>query len=107
MTDKEKYIAERIKSRIKEKDSTAEVILYGSHAAGNAGENSDWDILILIDKEIVTLKIEQEFRHYLLDLELEIGEPISVYVYSKKTWESKHSVTPLYRSIKSDGIALH
>jgi len=53
------------------------------------------------------LKIEQEFRHYLLDLELEIGEPISVYVYSKKTWENKHSVTPLYRSIKSDGIALH
>ena len=43
--------------------------------------------------------VEQIFRHHLLDLELEIGVPVSVYVYSKSDWEGKYSVTPLFRSI--------
>ena len=106
ITEREKYIIERIRDRVKEKDASAEVILYGSHASGNAREGSDWDILILLDMEEVNLKVEQDYRHYLLDLELEIGEPISVTVYSKKSWETRHSVTPLYRSINREGITL-
>jgi hypothetical protein len=51
--------------------------------------------------------LEQEYRHHLLDLELEIGEPISVTVYSKKKWESEHAVTPLYKSIEEDGVVLY
>ena len=104
MTDREKYIIERIRDRVKEKNSSAEVILYGSHASGNAREGSDWDILILLDSEEVNLRIEQDYRHELLDLELEIGDPISVIVHSKKSWNTKHSVTPLYRSINKEGI---
>ena len=106
MTEREKHIIERIRDKVKEKDGSAEVILYGSHASGTAREGSDWDILILLDREEVNLKVEQDYRHYLLDLELEIGEPISVTVYSKKSWEIKHSVTPLYRSINREGITL-
>lgn len=106
MNEREKIIIECIRDRIKEKDASAEVILYGSHASGNAREGSDWDILILLDRADVNLKTEQEYRHHLLDLELEIGEPISVTVYSKKSWEIKHSVTPLYKSINREGITL-
>lgn len=106
MTQREKNIADRIKEKIYEKDPTAKVILYGSRARGDYDMNSDWDILILVDKENATLQTEQEYRHHLLDLELEIGEPISVTVHSKKNWESKHSVTPLYKSINEDGVVL-
>ncbi len=106
MTAREKYIINRIRERVREKDYSAEVILYGSHAAGKAREDSDWDILILLDKEEVDLKVEQDYRHYLLDLELEIGEPISVTVHSKKNWETRYSVTPLYHSISNEGIIL-
>jgi predicted nucleotidyltransferase len=106
MTDREKYIIERIRDRVKEKDGSAEVILYGSHASGTAKQDSDWDLLILLDREDVTLKVEQDYRHYILDLELEIGEPISVIVHSKKSWTTRHSVTPLYRSISREGITL-
>jgi|SRR3989339_192358 predicted nucleotidyltransferase len=107
MTDREKNIALRIKNKIKERDSSAEIILYGSHASGTANEGSDWDILILLDREDVNLKTEQEYRHHLLDLELEIGEPISVMVYSKNRWDARHSITPLYRSISKEGITLN
>lgn len=106
MTEKEKDITQKIKDKIREKDPDAKVILYGSRARGDYRENSDWDILILVDRESVSLKTEQEYRHHLLDLELEIGEPISVTVHSKNKWESKHSITPLYRSIEKDGVVL-
>lgn len=106
MTENEKNIAVRIKEKVKEKDPTAKIILYGSRARGDYHIYSDWDILILVDKENVSLQLEQEYRHHLLDLELEIGEPISVTVYPKKKWESEHWATPLYKSIEKDGMVL-
>jgi predicted nucleotidyltransferase len=104
MTNKERHIIQIISKRIKELDPNAEVILYGSHARGQANKNSDWDILILLDKQNVTLTTEQKYRHYLLDVELEIGQPISVFVKSKKVWETKYPVTPFYQNIKNEGV---
>ncbi len=106
MTDREKHIITIISDRIKELDSNAEIILYGSHARGQAKMDSDWDILILLDNQEVTLKTEQKFRHHLFDIELEIGEPISVFVRSKYVWEHKYRITPLYQNIKTEGVRL-
>ena len=50
--------------------------------------------------------IEMEYRDELFDLELEIGEPISTFVFSKSDWEQKHEITPLYQNIKREGIYL-
>ena len=76
----------------------------GSHARGQANKDSDWDILILLDKQNVTLSTEQKYRHYLLDVEMEIGQPISVFVRSKRVWEKKYRVTPFYQNIKTEGV---
>lgn len=103
---KEQYIISLIKSKIRQKNSDAEVILFGSHARGEAHVDSDWDILILLNSLIVTRKTEKEYREELFEVELEIGEPISTFVFSKNDWESKHSITPLYKSIQRDGILI-
>jgi predicted nucleotidyltransferase len=104
MTIKEKHIIQIISNRIKELDPDAEIILYGSHARGRANKDSDWDILILLDKQNVTLTTEQKYRHYLLDVEMEIGQPISVFVRSKRVWKKKYRVTSFYQNIKSEGV---
>ncbi|MCK4815543.1 nucleotidyltransferase domain-containing protein [bacterium] len=96
----------KIKNIILEKEPDARIILYGSRARGDSQTESDWDILILLNKDEVDKKMEQSFRHFLFDLELEIGEPISVFVYSKMEWENKYSVTPYYKQIKSEGVSI-
>jgi predicted nucleotidyltransferase len=68
-------------SRISHQDPKAEVILFGSHARGQAGEESDWDILILIDGPKKNRLIEEKYRDEMFQLELELGEAISTFIY--------------------------
>ena len=86
-------------------DSKAEVILYGSRARGDERADSDWDILILTDYP-VDLATEEKFRDRLYDLELEIDEPLSVFIYSKNEWKRRQRITPFYKNVNKEGIAL-
>ena len=99
-------IQEQIKAVIQKTDGSARAILYGSRANGKAREDSDWDVLILLDRPKVSLKDEQLFRHNLYDLELKIGQPISTFVYSLHDWNTKMSCTPLFKSVQQQGTAL-
>ena len=106
VNEHEKHITDLIKKRVLQKSPLADVILFGSHARGQSDKDSDWDILILLNQSDVNRAIEREFRDILFDIELEIGEPISTFVFSKKDWEHEHQITPLYESIKREGIYL-
>jgi len=106
MNSHEQHIASLIKNQISRKNPDADVILFGSRARGQATDESDWDILILLNINKVDKVLEKEYREELFDVELEIGEPISTFVYSKSDWESKFRVTPLYKNIKKEGILL-
>ena len=106
MSPSHNTIIDQIKNVIKLTDPSAMAILYGSRATGKARPNSDWDILILLDKAIVSAKDEQIFRHNLYDVELETGESISTLVYTKQDWNTRLSVTPIYHAVKQKGIVL-
>jgi predicted nucleotidyltransferase len=106
MTKAESNIAKRIGARIKRTDSSAEVILFGSRARGQAEDESDWDILILIDKPKKDRSVEQKYRDELFKLELELGESISTLIYSKSDWESKYLFSSLYLNVKEEGIRI-
>ncbi len=96
----------RIKTAVREQESEAKVILFGSRARNEARSDSDWDILVLLDRKDVTLKDEQKIRHLLFDIELETGESISTFVYSLNDWNTRLSVTPLYQNIQKEGVYL-
>jgi uncharacterized protein len=96
----------QIKQIVKETDDSATVILYGSRARGDAKQDSDWDVLILVNKPEVSIKDEQVFRHRLYDLELKIGEPISTFVHSLHDWNNRHAQTPIYKRIQQEGKVL-
>ena len=98
-------ILRSIKESVHEIEPQAEVILFGSRARNEASDESDWDILILVPYP-VNLGEEQKFRHKLFDIELEYGQAISTFVYSKSDWQTRHKVTPLYQNIERDGLVL-
>jgi uncharacterized protein len=77
-------ILARIKKIVLYKDPSAKVYLYGSRARGTMQSDSDWDLVILLNKDKITTEIERSVTHPLYDLEFEIGEVISPMVYSEK-----------------------
>jgi predicted nucleotidyltransferase len=105
MPGRKQHIIQLIRQKVNEIDNSAEVILYGSRARGDAKKDSDWDILILTNYP-VSVEIERSFRNNLFDLEIETGEVFSTFVYQKQDWNTRHNVTPLYHNIKREGVRI-
>lgn len=82
------------------------MILYGSHARGNYNENSDVDLLILLDKDDVTRADEKRIKYLLYESEFDTGVIISPLVLSKKAWEAKHNISPFYHNVIKEGKQL-
>ena len=83
----------------------ARAVLYGSHARGDAHQGSDWDILILLDKE----KLEDSDYTYIsypfVMLGCDINEEINPIMYTKNEWNQFH-FTPFYENVEHDGVQL-
>lgn len=94
-----------IRNYINAIDPKADVILYGSRARGDERPDSDWDILILTNNA-ADLVTERKFRNKLYDLELETGEALSVFVYSKNDWQTKQRITPFFDNVSQEGIRI-
>jgi hypothetical protein len=54
----------------------------------------------------ITNEIEDNFRNDLYDLEIESGQIISTFIYTKDNWKTKLAFSPLYKNIKKEGIRL-
>jgi len=97
---------DKISKTIHDKDPKAVAYLFGSRARGDFRFDSDWDILILVDAKRITNEIEDKFRDDLFDIELESGQIISTFIYSKEFWNSNLRYSPLYKNVNREGIQL-
>lgn len=80
-------------------------ILYGSRARGDAHPGSDWDILILLDKENLEQSDYDNISYPFVLLGCDLGEEINPMLYTKKEWET-YKITPFYENVTRDGINL-
>lgn len=99
-------ILDRIKRIVLDRDPSAKVYLYGSRARGTMKSDSDWDLLILLNKDKITVDVEKSVTSPLYDLEFEIGEVISPMIYSETEWNTRHRVTPFYSNVMKEGKLL-
>ena len=99
-------ILQRIKKSVHDTVPKAVLVLYGSYARGDNRENSDIDLLILVDKDKITGPDEKKITNPLYDIEFDTGTIISPLVLSKKDWETRHRITPFYKNVTKEGIVL-
>lgn len=105
MKQTREYILSEIKTFLHTADPNARVMLFGSRARDDAREDSDWDILILIEKEKVRNEDFDNIAYPLIELGWNIGEMINPVLYTFSEWE-KRSFTIFHKNVEEEGIAL-
>jgi predicted nucleotidyltransferase len=98
-----KEIVNQLSNLIHQNAPDARVILFGSEARGDAMPDSDIDLLILLNKDKVSLRERQSITYLLYDVELETGILINPLVIPLSIWESKYKITPFYQNILREG----
>ena len=83
----------------------AHAYLYGSQARGNASLDSDWDVLILLDKQKIEAEDYDNVSYPLVELGWSLNECISPVLYTMKDWV-KYRFTPFVHNVKNEGILL-
>jgi len=102
----QKQLLHEIKTRLRgaHGERLRGVVLYGSEARGEAGTDSDIDLLVLLD-DVVNYGQDLETNlQALYPLALEIGRPISAKPVPVGEYEAVDC--PLYREAHREGIAI-
>ena len=83
----------------------SEIILFGSQARGDARKDSDWDILVLLDKKKLSPSDIDEVAYPLRELGWDFGETINTILYTKEEW-NRDMASPFYENVTREGIRL-
>lgn len=81
------------------------LLLYGSRARNDARRDSDWDLLILLDKAELSDSDYDNVSFPFTLLGWNIGEVISPQLYTRKEWEAI-SYLPFHKNVEQDKIVL-
>ena len=103
--DKRTQVLSLIRDTIRASEPAAQIILYGSRARGDAREDSDWDVLVIIDKPRLSLKDRSNIQYHVWDKGLDLGQEINVFPYTRQQWEQAPPSLFKYNVMK-EGITL-
>lgn len=104
--DEIKDIADEIKKFLIREygNGIKQVLIYGSFARGEATEDSDIDMAVIIDDSLKAENVEKELSDFLFDILLERKELISVFAIPESIFENYNS--PFILNTKAEGVAI-
>ena len=106
ITKRQSEALRQIKSRVMDDFVVVDFVLYGSTARGEADEESDVDIMIVLSEPISRIK-RHEITDIVFDANLQFGTNFSTLVVDQESWDTGIiSVLPLRDEIIRDGIHL-
>ncbi|MBR1789636.1 MAG: nucleotidyltransferase domain-containing protein [Bacteroidaceae bacterium] len=98
--DSIKQVAERVLP----KGST--LYLYGSRARGDAREESDWDLLLLLDKPKIEYEDFDKYSYPIIEKGFDFLQLFSVHTYTKEQWNNgPHAM--FYYNVEQDKKVLY
>lgn len=86
-------------------DPTARVILYGSRARGDERADSDWDVVIIVDRERADFSTFLSLGNPLYDLADEQGVEINPVIYTTRQWDEANP-SLFKHNVLTEGIVL-
>lgn len=81
----------------------AKLILFGSQARQDATSESDWDMLILLDKDEITSTDFEKYAYPFVELGWKLGEYFSMKLYTVSEW-MKRKGTPFFKNVEAEGV---
>lgn len=98
-------VIQAIREELRKVAPGAKAILFGSRARGDSRPDSDWDILILVDKPALDEQDFDTISYPLYELGWRLNQMISPKLYTLNDW-MKRSFTPFFKNIQKEGILL-
>jgi predicted nucleotidyltransferase len=82
------------------------VILFGSQARGDAHEDSDWDLLVVLNKK--GKQNGDDFGNYaypFTEIGWDYGVAINPLIYTQEEWD-KGVIFPFYKNVMKEGCEI-
>lgn len=101
----DRQILNRIRQLKREILPNDKMILFGSQARGDARDDSDWDLLILLNKSIRTMDDYDNYAYPFAELGWTYGKHFSAKVFTVSEWE-KQKFSLFYKNVEHEGIEI-
>lgn len=101
----ENKVIQAVRERLHSIDPNVKAYLFGSRARGDARKDSDWDVLILLDKPRVSLEDYNKYSYPLWELGWDYDELINTVLFTEQEWE-ENNFTLFNHNVKADAIAI-
>lgn len=81
------------------------VILFGSRARHEARTDSDWDVLVLLDKDKISEQDHNNYTYPLWELGWETNQMIHPILYTHADWDRRKG-SPFYENVEAEGVEI-
>ncbi len=98
-------IVSEFKNKVSEKFGKVQVILFGSHVRADAVEESDIDIVVILNGD-VDIKVKEAIYVIAYELALKHDVVLDVSVYSKREWNRYKKILPFIINIQKEGVVI-
>jgi predicted nucleotidyltransferase len=93
--------ARKVRERLP--DRVRRIVLFGSRARGDAGDDSDYDVLVVVDRR------SREVREQILAIEVELmdrhGSLVACLLRDEAEWEASRGM-PIGLNVAREGVPL-
>ena len=98
-------LLQRCKEAIRAVVPEADVILYGSRARGDAKDDSDYDLLVLVDRP-ADVAVHKQLISSISPLE-EDGAVLTLSIHNRDLWNSRlYRAMPFHENVDREGVLL-